>query len=49
MEGIKAKNWEEVFNILEKELYYPVSEETKIKFSEYITKNCCEKLIEKIQ
>lgn len=49
MEGIKAKNWEEVFNILEKELYYPVSEETKIKFSEYITKNCCEKLIKKIQ
>jgi hypothetical protein len=48
MEGVKATNWIEVFDILEKKLYKPVSEITKNKFAEYITGNSCKKLFESL-
>lgn len=48
MEGVKAKNWQEFYRILEMQSYCPVSEETQKKFAEFVDGRCCEKLWEKL-
>ncbi len=46
MEGVKAKNWQEFYKIIEKKLYAPVSKEAQLKFAEYLDGDCCRKIFE---
>ncbi len=49
MEGVKAKNWQEFYKILEEKSYAPVSEETHCKFAEYVDGKACKRLWETIK
>ncbi len=48
MEGVKAQNWHEFIRILDDKSYYPVSEETRKKFAEYLDGNCCQKVFDAV-
>ncbi|GHV66163.1 hypothetical protein AGMMS49928_00180 [Spirochaetia bacterium] len=49
MEGIKAKTWPELCDILENETYYPVSDNTIIKYCEYNDGNSSAKCFHEIR
>lgn len=49
MEGAKAKNWREFYQILDTGAYRPVSDVTQRKFAEYLDGECCRKLCDRIK
>ncbi len=49
MEGVKAKNWQEFYKILDEKSYAAVSEETRRKFAEFVDGKACERLWNYIQ
>lgn len=44
MEGIKAKNWIEFYEIVKEKKYYPISEKSRVKYADFLDGKCCEKL-----
>jgi glycerophosphotransferase len=49
MEGVKARNWDEVILILKEKKYFTVSENTRKRFAEFIDGNANENLFYKIK